>query len=134
MGFILFYISIKVWIWNNHKVLIQQTYSFLLLYINLSWVSGSAVGPKFCVSPHLAPGKVHECLKLKKFVFKSFLIFVTFWKCAKKYYDIRKLFCFCFILDKEKMFREKVTIKRNIEKKYGCIISTIRFNLWCDFY
>ena len=29
--------------------------------------------------------------------------FVKFWKFADKFYDIRKLFCFCFILYKEKM-------------------------------
>ena len=38
--------------------------------------------------------------------------FVRFWKCAKKYYEIRKLFfVFCFILYIDKMLTEKATIK-----------------------
>ena len=63
----------------------------------------------------------------------------NFKNARKKNYEIRKFFvCFCFILDKEKMFREKVTIKslETLKKVWveGCIISKIRCNVWCDFY
>ena len=45
------------------------------------------IGPKFCVEPQMTPGKVYGCSKLQKCVSKSFLFFVKFWKCAKKYYS-----------------------------------------------
>jgi len=45
-------------------------------------------------------------------MFKSFLFLKNFKNVQKKYYEIHKLFCFCFILYKEKMFRDKATIRR----------------------
>ena len=43
---------------------------------------------------------------------QKFLIFVNFWKCAKKYYLIRNFFvCYCFILYKEKMLTFRDTFK-----------------------
>jgi len=33
------------------------------------------------------------------------------YRCAKKFYEIRKLFCFCFILYKKKMIWDKASIK-----------------------
>ena len=32
----------------------------------------------------------------------KFFIFVKFWKCAKKYYEIRKLFCRLFLREYDK--------------------------------
>ena len=36
------------------------------------------IGPKFFVGPHVIPVKVYESSEFKKFVFKSFFIFVKF--------------------------------------------------------
>ena len=36
------------------------------------------IGPKFCVGPHLTPGKVYGCSKLQKCVSKSFCFLFNF--------------------------------------------------------
>jgi len=46
----------------------------------------------------------------KKLYLKVF-IFIKFENARKKYYEIRKLFCFCFILYKEKMLTDRAAIK-----------------------
>ena len=81
---------------------------FVCLYpINVK--TAELIRPKFCVGPQETPGKVYEWSKFQKFMFKSFY-FVKFWKCTKKYYELRNLL-FVFALYKEKMLTDKATIK-----------------------
>ena len=53
------------------------------------------IRPKFCVGPHVAPGKVYGQSDFNYVILKYFYLkllnFAKFWKCAKKYYEIRKL-------------------------------------------
>ena len=53
------------------------------------------IGPKFCVGPHMTPGKVYGWSKFQK-LFYTNLIFIKFWKYNNFFYNIRKLYCFCF--------------------------------------
>ena len=53
---------------------------------------------------------VYERSKFKKLCLNVFYFYQIF-KCAKKNYEIRKLFCLCFILYKEKMLTGKATIE-----------------------
>ena len=45
-------------------------------------------------------------LKITKNFVQKFLIFVKFWKCAKKYFQISKIFCSCLILYKRCMLTD----------------------------
>ena len=67
--------------------------------------------PKFCVGPHVAPGKVYGQSDFKYVIFLKLFNFVKFLKCAKKYYEIRKLKIKTFYTYKEKMLTDKATIK-----------------------
>ena len=75
--------------------------SVCLFTINVK--KAELIGPKFCVGPKWPQGRfMNLCLKI--------FIFVKFWKCAKKNI-MKSADFFCFILYKEKMFRDKATIK-----------------------
>ena len=69
--------------------------------------------PYFCVGPHVAPGKVFGQSDYKYVILKYFYLklfnFVKFLKCTKKCYEIR--FKKNFILNKEKIFTDKASIK-----------------------
>ena len=52
----------------------------------------------------------------------KFFYFCKILKMRKKYCEIRKLFCFCFILYVEKMFTEKVTINRRWAKRLKSLV------------
>ena len=78
------------------------------LYVNLACLSGcpfvclypinvktaEPIGPTFFKGPYLTPRKVYECLKILKICVSKFFIFVKFWRCAIKYYEIRERFLF----------------------------------------
>jgi len=59
----------------------------------------------------------------RNFVFNSF--FVKFWKCVKKYFEIRNFFCFCLILYKEKMLTDKATVKSWSRSLKSLVIYTL---------
>ena len=55
-------------------------------------------------------------MKILKICVKKFFNFVKFRKCAKKYDEIRKLFCFCFYtVQREDAHRIKPQLKVEIE-------------------
>ena len=61
---------------------------FVCLYpINVK--TTEPIGPKFCVGPHVTPGKVYEWSKSKNLCIQVFYS-CKILKCAKKYYEIRK--------------------------------------------
>ena len=53
----IFSILIESSLYNVHQCVIVKT--------------AEPIGPKFCVGPHITPGKVYERSKLQKFVSKS---------------------------------------------------------------
>ena len=56
-------------------------------------------------------------IKISKICVEKFIILVKFWKCAKKYDEIRKLFClFCCLLYKEKMLTDKA-INKSLDRR-----------------
>ena len=62
------------------------------------------IGPKFCVGPHMTPGKVYGCLKSHKFVliFKMREIMLL---------NARTFWFVIFYEHKEKMLTDRATIK-----------------------
>ena len=78
---------------------------FVCLYpINVK--TNELIRSKFCVGPHMTPRKVYGFSKLQNF-FK----FCKILKMREKYYNIRELFCFCFILQKKKMLSSQLKVE-----------------------
>ena len=55
--------------------------------------------------------KVDFLLNKDRLVFKSFLFLKIFENAQKNILKSANFFCFCFLLYKEKLFRDKATIK-----------------------
>jgi len=51
---------------------------------------------KFCVGPHMTPGKVLGWSNFQKNSLQQNSIFIKSWKSKKFFYKARELFCFCF--------------------------------------
>ena len=89
-----FYLS---WSLPSIYILCLAVCLFVCLYpINVK--TNELIRSKFCVGPHMTPQKVYGCSKLQ-----NFFEFCKILKMREKYYEIREMFCFCFILQKEKM-------------------------------
>ena len=102
----------KLQVWKNW-IICRHLYIYLAcLFVCIQLISKrlNRSGPNFVWDLTWPQGRFMNDQNFKNLCLKVF-IFEKFWKCAKKYYEIRKLFCFCFILYKEKMFRDKATIK-----------------------
>ena len=75
------------------------------------------------VGPHWPQGRFMNHQNFKNLCFKV-VIFVKFLKCAKKYYEIRKLFLVCFrffVLFKSRIYRS-CSIKKCIYWKFFYLI------------
>ena len=78
------------------------------LYINLACLfvclypinvkTAEPIRPKFCVEPHVAPGKVYEWLKLQIFVSIKIRFSLNFWKFWKSTHFLLKSANFFFVL------------------------------------
>ena len=69
-------------------------------------------GPKFCMRPHMTPGKVYGCSKLQKVESKSF----KFLKIRKIILINPRTFLYSFKLYKEKLLKDRAAqIKVEIE-------------------
>jgi len=90
----IFYLS---WSLPSICILCLAVCLFVCLYpINVK--TNGLIRSKFCVGPHMTPQKVYGCSKLQ-----NFFEFCKILKMREKYYEIREMLCFCFILQKEKM-------------------------------
>ena len=122
------YIRWQILSWRSKywKKCVTKFWKFTNLYINLACLSvclgvclypinvktAEPIRPKFCVGPNMALRKVHGQSNFIYVILKYFYLklfnFVKFWKCAKKFYEIRKLKKKKFILCKEKIKKEIV--------------------------
>ena len=73
-------------------------YTLLVCLYPKNVKTAELIGRKFCVGPHMTPGKVllDSCSKLHSSVTKSFWIFLKFLKCAKNIIKSTNLFLLLF--------------------------------------
>ena len=91
---------------ENHHIFIYKFRLSVCLFVSNKRQNGWTDRAQILCETSRDPREGLCMIKIfKKCVLKVF-IFVKCRKCAKKYYEIRKLFCFCFMLYKEKMFTE----------------------------
>ena len=88
---------------------------FLLIQKNVK--TAEPIGPKFCVGPHVTPGKGYEWSKFQKFVFKSFFCFEILKMREKN--EIRKLCCFVLYCTKRRCLQIKPQLKVEIKDGRG---------------
>ena len=108
-------VSNDIWLISD----MSHSHRYPYLYVNYACLyvclypinvkTAEPIRPKFCVWPHVTPGRFMNDQNFQNLCFKV-LYFCKILKSAKKYNKIRN-FLFCFILYKEKMLTDKATIK-----------------------
>ena len=107
------------------KVKIKALYIYIILclsvcqYASNKRQNGWTDGPKFCVGPHMTPGKVYECSKSQKFASKSFWFLLNFENAGKILWNPWICLGSSFICSQEKIehyiiFENKVIWEFNI--------------------
>ena len=87
---------------------------FVCLYVCLvpiNLMTAEPIRPKFCVEPHVVPGKAYEWSKFQIFASHQNLIFITFLKILKStkfFIRSANLFLFCFTMYTKSMFTIKI--------------------------
>jgi len=79
------------------------------------------IGPKFCVGPHVAPGKVYKWSKFEKFAsikIRFSLNFWKFWKSTNFFDEIREHFLFCFTMNTKRAYSQLKPSAAMLTKSY----------------
>jgi len=81
-------------------------YFLVYLLVCLYLINDKTIGPKFCVGPHMNPGKVKMVI-MKNVSRKHF----DFRKVLKIHEKIRRIFCYCFKMYEQKILTNRATIR-----------------------